>query len=131
MRARILLVEAEPHAREGLRALLASEGHEVSVAENLAAAFARLVAQPFDLLLLDADLPPGRNVMVSAMDLLRLARRGDAGAYGIMIASVTEDVPRDWAEQGVVAVLEKPVELPRLRLALKAAASRKRQRSAV
>lgn len=131
MRARILLVEAEPHAREGLRALLASEGHEVSVAENLSAAFARLVAQPFDLLLLDADLPPGRNVTVSAMDLLRLARRGDAGTCGIVIASVTEDVPRDWAEQGVVAVLEKPVEVPRLRLALKAAASRKRQRSAV
>ncbi len=128
---RILLVEPEPHAREGLRAILSAEGHEVSVAEDIPAGFARLSSEPFGVLLLDADLPPSRNVMVSVLDLLRLARRGDPGVCGIMIASCVEDVPGDLAAQGVLAVLEKPVELSRLHLALEAAASRQGQRSAV
>lgn len=127
---RILLVVPERHAREGLRAILSAEGHEVSVAEDIPAGFARLSSEPFSVLLLDADLPPSRNVMVSVLDLLRLARRGDSGVCGILIASCVEDVPGDLAAQGILAVLEKPVELSRLRLALEAAA-RPGQRSAV
>lgn len=57
MPQRILIVEPEPHAREGLRALLAAAGHEVSVAEDITAGFARVSSGPFDLLILDADLP--------------------------------------------------------------------------
>jgi len=128
---RILLVEPEPHAREGLRAILSAEGHEVSVAEDIPAGFARLSSEPFDVLLLDADLPPSRNVMVTVLDLLRLTRRGDPGVCGIMIASCVEDVPGDLAADGILAVLEKPVELSRLRLALEEAASRQRQRTTV
>ncbi|MBI3030597.1 MAG: response regulator [Candidatus Rokubacteria bacterium] len=128
---RVLLIEPEPHAREGLRAILSAEGHEVSVAEDIPAGFARLSSEAFGVLLLDADLPPSRNVMVTVLDLLRLARRGDPGVRGILIASCVEDVPGDLAAQGVLAVLEKPVELSRLRLALEAAASRQGQRSAV
>ncbi len=128
---RILVVEPEPHAREGLRAILSAEGHEVSVAEDIPAGFARLSSEPFDVLLLDADLPPSRNVVVTVLDLLRLTRRGAPGVCGIIIASCVEDVPGDLAAQGVLAVLEKPVELSRLRLALAAGASRQRQRSTV
>jgi DNA-binding response OmpR family regulator len=128
---RILLVEPERHAREGLRAILSAEGHEVSVAEDIPAGFARLSSEPFGVLLLDADLPPSRNIMVTVLDLLLLARRGDSGVCGIMIASCVADVPEDLAAQGILAVLEKPVELSRLRLALEAAASRQGQRSAV
>jgi len=128
---RILVVEPEPHAREGLRAILSAVGHEVSVAEDIPTGFARLSSEPFDVLLLDADLPPSRNVMVTVLDLLRLARRGDPGVCGIVIASCVEDVPENLATDGILAVLEKPVELSRLRLALEAGASRQRQRSTV
>lgn len=131
MPLRILLVEPEPHAREGLRAILSTVGHEVRVAEDIPAGFARLTSEPFDVLLLDADLPPSRNIMVSVLDLLRLARRGDPGVCGIVIASCVEDMPEDLAAQGVLAVLEKPVELSQLRKALEAAAARTGQRSAV
>jgi len=131
MPLRILLVEPEPHAREGLRAILTAVGHEVSVAEDIPAGFARLTSEPFDVLLLDADLPPSRNVRVSVLDLLRLARRGDQGVRGIVIVSCAEDVPGDLAAQGILAVLEKPVELSRLRQALEAAAPRQGRRSAV
>lgn len=131
MLLRILLVEPEPHAREGLRAILTAVGHEVSVAEDIPAGFARLSSESFDVLLLDADLPPSKNVRVSVLDLLRLARQGDQGVRGIVIVSCAEDVPGDLAAQGILAVLEKPVELSRLRQALEAAAARQGRRSAV
>jgi CheY-like chemotaxis protein len=128
---RILLVEPERHAREGLRAILSAVGHEVGVAEDIPAGFARLSSEPFDVLLLDGDLPPSRNVMVTVLDLLHLARRGEPGVCGIIIASCAADLPGDLAAQGILEVLEKPVELSRLRLALEVAASRQGQRSAV
>lgn len=131
MTLRILVVESEPHAREGLRAILSRDGHEVSVAADIAGGFAHLVSQPFDLLLLDADLQPSRNVMVNVLDLLRLARRGNPGVWGIVIASDAEDMPADPVGQDFLTVLEKPVELSQLRLALEAATSRKGQRSAL
>lgn len=120
MPQRILIVEPEPHAREGLRALLAAAGHEVSVAEDLAAGFARLSSGPFDLLILDADLP-GRGVVRTVLDLLRLARGGHQGTRGILVTSCAEELPQNLASHGVVAVLERPVELSRLRRVLEAA----------
>ena len=119
MSQRILIVEAEPHAREGLRAILAGEGHEVSVAADIPTGFERLTARPFDLLLLDADLAR-QEVVLSVLDLLRLARMRDEGAGGVLLTSSVEDLPRDLELQGVVAVLERPVELARLRQVLEA-----------
>ncbi|PYN73973.1 MAG: hypothetical protein DMD97_18815 [Candidatus Rokuibacteriota bacterium] len=55
MSLRILVVEQGLHAREGLRDILASDGHEVSVAADAAAGLARVTSQRFDLLLLDAE----------------------------------------------------------------------------
>jgi len=131
MPLRILLVEPESHAREGLWAILASAGHEVSAAEDLASGFKRLCSTgPFDLLLLDADLPPRQGVLINVLDFLRLARVGQEEARGILITSCVEDLPRDLASQGVVAVLEKPVELARLRLELEAAEARSERRTA-
>lgn len=124
MSQRILIVESEPHAREGLRAILAATGHEVSVAEDLVSGFVGLASGPFDVLLLDADLPPSRKVFVGVLDLLRLARMAHAGTYGILVTSCGDDLPRDLAAQGVVAVLEKPVEIHRLQKALEVVAAR-------
>ena len=128
MPQRILIVEPERHAREGLRAILAAAGHEVSVADSIAAGFERVASEQFDLLLVDADLPPSRAVSVGVLDLLRLARRGHARASGILVASCADDLPRNLAPEGVVAVLEKPVELSRLRHALEAAEARSARR---
>ncbi len=121
MPQRILIVEPEPHAREGLRALLAAAGHEVSVAEDLDAGFvARLSSGPFDLLILDADLT-GRGVVRTVLDLLRLARIGHQETRGILVTSCAEELPQNLASHGVVTVLERPVELSRLRRVLEAA----------
>lgn len=128
MPQRILIVEPERHAREGLRAILVAAGHHVSVADSIAAGFERVASEPFDLLLLDADLPPSRAVSISVLDLLRFARRGRAGASGILVASCADDLQRNPAPEGVVAVLEKPVELSRLCHALKVAEARSARR---
>lgn len=129
MPLRILLVEPESHAREGLRIILAAAGHEVSMAEDLATGFKQIYSGPFDLLLLDADLPPGRRVLLSVLDLLRLARIAHEETRGILVTSCVDDLPRDSASHGVVAVLEKPVDLSRLRLELDAAEARSRRRT--
>jgi two-component system, OmpR family, sensor histidine kinase TorS len=124
MSLRILVVEQGRHAREGLRDILASDGHEVSVAADADSGFDRVASQRFDLLLLDADLSPGRRD-VGVFDLLRLARRGHPSTCGIMLSSSDEDIPPgDLTERGVVAVLEKPLDLSWLRFELESLTSR-------
>lgn len=132
MPLRILLITPEPHAREGLQAILATAGHDVTVAEDLGGGFKQLCsAGPFDLLLLDADLPPRQGVLISVLDFLRLARSGHTGTRGILLTSCGDELPRDLPSQGVVAVLEKPVDLPRLRLELEGVEERLRRPGAV
>ena len=125
MSLRILVVEQGLHAREGLRDILASDGHEVSVAEDTATGLARVASQPFDLLLLDADLGPALRPEIGVLDVLRLARRGHPSTCGIVISSSEEDMPGDLAERGVVAVLEKPVDVSWLRFELESLTARR------
>jgi DNA-binding response OmpR family regulator len=124
MSLKILVVEREVHAREGLRSILSSEGHAVTVAEDIWAGFARVAVQPFDLLLLDDDVRLDRHETMIVADLLCFARRKHPGTRGIVLSSVMDDMPRYQRENGVVAVLEKPVEVPRLRHEVEALAGR-------
>jgi DNA-binding response OmpR family regulator len=121
---RILVVERDIHAREGLRSILSSDGHAVSVAEDIWAGFARVAVKPsFELVLLDDDVRLKRpKAMIR--DLLAFARRKHPPTRGIVISSSEDDAPHYRDVDGVVAVLEKPVDLHRLRLELKALMSR-------
>jgi DNA-binding NtrC family response regulator len=98
---RILVVEREVHSREGLRSILSSDGHVVSVAEDIWAGFARVTLQPFDLLLVDDDV------------------------RGIVLSSFEDDVARYRREDGMLAVLEKPMEVCQLRSELEALTARR------
>lgn len=124
MSLQILIVERDPHARQGLRAILSSEGHAVSLAGDMWDGFARISSQAFDLLLLDDDVRPEQHATLSVLDLLRFARSYHATAAGttagIVLSSFEEDAPRYRAEPGVLAVLQKPVEVRRLQLCLDA-----------
>lgn len=124
MSLRILVVEQEPHAREGLRAILSFDGHAVSVAEDIRAGFTRVASQPFDLLLLDDDVRPQRNFTASVLDLLRVARQNHPATRGIVISTREEDAACYLPEQGVLAVLRKPLEVPRLRSELETLSTR-------
>src|SRR4029077_579621 len=57
----ILIVDDEIEIREGLEALLTSEGFEVTPADTGEAGLQRLEDRPFDLMLLESSLP-GRHV---------------------------------------------------------------------
>ncbi len=115
MSLRILVVERERHAREGLRAILSGDGHDVEVAEDIWAGFAAIFARPYDLLLLDDNVQSERHVDVNVLDLLRCARRYEPDTSAIVLTSFDDDTRGYRIEEGVVTVLRKPVELPQLR----------------
>ncbi|MGH7345987.1 MAG: response regulator [Candidatus Rokuibacteriota bacterium] len=115
------MVERERHAREGLRAILSADGHEVEVAEDIWAGFASIFAKPYDLLLLDDNVQAERHVTLNVLDLLRFARRNEPDTSAIVITSFDDDTCAYRMEEGVVAVLRKPVDLSQLRGGLAAA----------
>ena len=71
--ARLLVVEDEPKVADALREGLEVEQYQVVVERTGEAAFSRLMAEPFDLILLDLTLPDRDGI-----DLLTdLRRRGN------------------------------------------------------
>ncbi len=78
----ILIVDDEAEIREGLEALLTSEGYEVTPAETGEDGLAKLEEHPFDMLLLDVSLP-GRN----GLELLGEIRRRDPDLSIILITA--------------------------------------------
>src|SRR6266849_1434726 len=116
----ILVVEKERHAREGLRAILSADGHDVKVAEDMWAGFASIFSRPFDVLLLDDNVLSDCHVTLNVLDLIHFARRYDPATSAIVIPSFDEDTNGYRIEEGVVAVLRKPVELSQLRDELEA-----------
>jgi DNA-binding NtrC family response regulator len=118
MSMRILVVGRDVHAREGLRSILSSDGHQVNVAQDIWEGFARVAAQAFDLLLLDDDVRFDGHASLIVADLLTFARLQYPATCAIVISSFVDGVPRYRREDGVLTVFEKPVEVRRLRLEL-------------
>jgi DNA-binding response OmpR family regulator len=63
--ARILLVEDDPDVRLLMEHVLHGEGYDVTVVETVAIATSLLASQPFDLVLVDANLPDGSGLTVA------------------------------------------------------------------
>lgn len=111
----ILVVERDRHAREGLKEILSADGHDVKLAEDMWAGFASIFSRPYDLLLLDDNVQAERHVSLNVLELLRFARRYEPDTRAVVITSFDEHAHGYWMEEGVVAVLQKPLELSRLR----------------
>ncbi len=100
----ILVVDDEAEIREGLEALLSSEGFDVIPAESGEAGLARLEERPFDLLLLDVSLPD-RN----GLELLREIRRRDPFLAIILITAYGSiDMARAAFKSGAQDYITKP-----------------------
>jgi DNA-binding NtrC family response regulator len=120
----ILVVDDELEIREGLEALLTSEGFEVTLAETGEAGLQRLEERPFDLLLLDVSLPD-RN----GLDLLREIRRRDPQLSIILITAfgsidmaraafksgAQDYITKPWSNDELIAQVSLAVEGRRLR----------------
>ena len=100
----ILVVDDEAEIREGLELLLDSEGYAVSTAGTGDAGLARLEERPFDLLLLDVNLP-GRN----GLDLLPEIRRRDPNLSVVLITAYgSVDMARTAFKNGAQDYITKP-----------------------
>src|SRR5487761_1093569 len=100
----ILVIDDEAEIREGLQALLASEGYAITEAETGEAGLARLGDQPFDLLLLDVSLPDRNGI-----ELLREIHRRDPQLSIILITAYGSiDMARAAFKNGAQDYITKP-----------------------
>jgi PAS domain S-box-containing protein len=106
---RVLLVEDDPDTLAVTSMLLRGGHYEVTTAENLAEAMARMSEKEFDLLISDIALPDG-----SGLDLMR-AMTSRKKAKGIALSGFgTQDDVRRAKLAGFAAHLTKPVSFARL-----------------
>jgi DNA-binding response OmpR family regulator len=115
---RILIVDPDSQAREGLGAILLAYGHRVGVARDLSAGFQHLAFGGFDVLILDADVPHRPSNLSRVLGLVGAARLAEPGARGILLSRHPDRLPDDLAPSGIVAILGKPLEFSRLRSVL-------------
>src|SRR5574340_79470 len=100
----ILVIDDELEIREGLEALLSSEGYGVTGASTAEEGLAQLEEQPFDLLLLDVSLPD-RN----GLDMLREIHRRDPNLSVILITAFGSiDMARAAFKSGAQDYITKP-----------------------
>jgi len=105
-RVQTLIVEDEPTVATSLKALLAMEGHEVTIAGDVQVARRLLWSRPFDLLVLDLLLPDG-----DGMELLReLKHDPDLARLAVIVVTATrpEEAAREALSLGAIEYLEKP-----------------------
>lgn len=115
---RILLVEDDAAIVESLSLLLRQQGFQVSCASSQAGALA-LLAQPFDLMLLDVSLPDGSGFSVCA------AARHTAPELPVIFLTASDDelsvvTGLDMGAEDYIAKPFRPLELlSRIRTALR------------
>jgi len=116
----ILVIDDEDEIREGLEALLTSEGFQVSSAGTGEAGLQKLEDRPFDLMLLDVSLPD-RN----GLELLRALKSDVPFASVILLTGQGSiDTAVTAMREGAYDYLTKPVDVARLRLLIPKAAER-------
>jgi two-component system response regulator PilR (NtrC family) len=110
--ASILVVDDEASMREFLEILLGKEGHQVSVAADVAGALQRVAEGEIDLVITDLRLGAG-----SGMDLLRAAKQASPATEVIVItAFATTENAIQAMKLGAYDYVLKPFKVDELRL---------------
>src|SRR5262245_19823960 len=112
---RILVVDDDRPSREGLSALLLSEGYAVDAAADAWQAMMHLRAHRFDVAVVDLDLPSVHGVDLGGWDVVRIARGYQPGIAAIVL-SADEDptTGREALALTVAGILRKPISLGEL-----------------
>jgi CheY-like chemotaxis protein len=114
-----LVVDDNRDFAENLAEILRDRGDDVIVAQDGREAAQQVAARRFDAILTDMRMP-----LMGGAELVHEIRRVDPGAAALVItAHVGDDALEAARREGLLAVLSKPVEVPRL-LALLACARR-------
>jgi DNA-binding NtrC family response regulator len=108
MKATILLISYNPGGCDSLGDALRLEGYDITVAANGPEVFNSLRATGFDLVLLDLDMPIS-NAWDTLGQIITISL-----SLPLIIVTGHPDQQRLATQKGVVAVLEKPLEMPLL-----------------
>lgn len=115
MNNRILVVDDEQLIRENLSYILKKEGYEVEEAENGKIAYEKLVANPFDIVITDIEMP-----MMKGTELLEKIRRIDLQTAVIVITAFGSlDTAITALRNGASDYILKPVEFDELLIKVK------------
>jgi len=123
--ANILVVDDEKGIREGCRRILTSEGFAVDVAENGKEGLDMAKAKPYDLMLIDLMMP-----VMGGIELMEQVRQLDPEIIMIVITGFAtietavdgmkhgayDYIPKPFAPDQLMAVLNRGLETRRLRL---------------
>lgn len=105
---RILVAEDVEINRELLRVMLEQRGHAVTPVENGAAALAALERQPFDIIVMDVQMP-----VMDGIEATRRIRALPGPERDIPIIALTANVLADarqaYRDAGMTACLDKPI----------------------
>lgn len=105
---RLLLVDDDPSVREALENLLVSEGYEVVPAGDGVEALELAAKMPFDLVLLDLNLPKKNG-----WDTFEILTRQNPRVPVVIITARSNQLFPALAS-GVGALMEKPLDFPKL-----------------
>jgi CheY-like chemotaxis protein len=101
---RILVIDDEAVVRDLLVRVLSDVGHEVIAVETGEAALQQLAARPFDILVVDKNLPG-----ISGIEVLRLVKSNYPRLRAIMITAYPSPASEaDAAALGVHSYVTKP-----------------------
>jgi len=125
---RILIVEDDVSNREGLRDFFQEDGYTVETCGDGLQGFRLFRRAPFDIALVDLDLPAVLGVSISGWDFLRILRAylPDLPVVVLTAEEQTRKMREDAATLRVATVLYKPVSPTRLKSVIDALAFRRR-----
>ncbi len=107
----ILIVDDDEDIRANMSDILGELGYDVTTAGDGPAALASLGRRPFDVILLDLRMPG-----MDGLTLYREAKKVQPGAAAILVTAFASGLAREQARGlGLIEVLSKPVDLPRLK----------------
>jgi len=110
MKGRILLVDDNEEFLDSTRDVLDNEGYEVVTATSGEEGIELAGAQTFDVILMDIKMP-GMNGVES---FIEMKRRNPKVKVIMVTAYSVEDLMRQALDEGVFAVLSKPLDMDRL-----------------
>lgn len=112
----ILVVDDDLHSREGLRVSLQGEGYRVETAADSWQAIKIIKEHPFDIAIVDLNLPPVHGVSVNGWDLARIFRAYHPAISIIVVSAQDRITAQGEAERlGVSEYLEKPINPTQLK----------------
>ena len=114
---RIIVADDDYISRRTLRFMLEGLGYDVETVENGHECLAAMLAKPFDVVLLDLDMP-----VMDGIDCARAARAARINTIIVALTAVPVQIARLASlGAGINSYLEKPVVMDELKQALRVA----------